>query len=76
MAPIAPDQFGMSNDVAFHRFFQNCLGWMFQVRQQGILSNFRIIAGEWLRQEPGWICSTSPSSRLMRAISVSIFSRH
>ena len=30
---------------------------------------------EWLRQEPGWICSTRPSSRLMRAISVSIWPR-
>ena len=30
---------------------------------------------EWLRQEPGWICSTRPSSRLIRAISVSIWPR-
>ncbi len=30
----------------------------------------------WLRCEPGWIRITSPSSRLMRAISVSIWARN
>ena len=38
--------------------------------------NSRCSVGLWLRNEPGWICITSPSSRLIRAISVSIWARN
>jgi hypothetical protein len=33
-------------------------------------------AGLWLRKLPGWICITSPSSRLILAISVSTCARN
>ena len=36
----------------------------------------RTTCGLWLRNEPGWICITRPSSRLILAISVSICPRN